>query len=215
MYKLRGRKSRWVWIALVALSPIAYILGAKIVSKYDSIAQAHFTYDRTEVSEIAARFAKEKGLDVTGWETLVHTRVHNLLLVYFRNKPGADADRLKALGPPLSTFVLFRSPDRNQHIEVRVGPEGRVVGYSRKLAADASPNDPGEARSLEIARATLSSWLLPDEQSRLIGPETKEQRAADSVTRSYSWRLPAASHPELDLRYEVSVRGDAGAWRNH
>ena len=40
----------------------------------------------------------------------------------------------------------------------------------------------------------------------MTGPETKEQRAGTSITRTYTWRLPVASLPELEISYNVSVR---------
>jgi serine phosphatase RsbU (regulator of sigma subunit) len=202
------RKSIWVGVALAALSPIAYLIGANLVSKHDPVARTGLAYDRSEVIEIAARFAKEKNVDVNGWESYVKTRANNLLLAYYRYKPGPAADRVKRLAPPLSTNVLFRLPDRNQHIEVRVDPDGHVLGYSRKLAETANAVDSGEARSLEIASATLPSLFLPDEQSRMTGPETKEQRTGNSITRNYTWRLPVASLPELEIEYHVSVRDE-------
>ncbi len=193
-------------MALAALSPVAYLIGSYLVSKSDPIARIGLTYDRSGAIEMAASFAKEKNVDVNGWEPFVKTRANNPLLAYYRYKPGTAADRLKVLVPPLRTNVLFKSPDRTQHIEVRLAPDGHVLGFSRSLATPANAVDPGESRSLEVARATLPFWFLPEEQSRMTGPETREQRTGTSITRNYTWKLPVASLPELEVSYHVSVR---------
>ena len=148
-------------MALAALSPVAYLIGSYLVSKSDPIARIGLTYDRSGAIEMAASFAKEKNLDVNGWEPFVKTRANNPLLAYYRYKPGTAADRLKVLVPPLRTNVLFKSPDRTQHIEVRLAPDGHVLGFSRSLAAPANAVDPGErAHSKSRARTFPSGFFL-------------------------------------------------------
>jgi hypothetical protein len=66
-----GTKARLLWIVLVAFSPLAYAIGSYLVSRYDPVAQIHFSYDRARVLEIASAFSKSKGLDISTWEEFV------------------------------------------------------------------------------------------------------------------------------------------------
>ena len=206
--RLLTRKTGWFWLAFFSLSPIAYLAGILLVAKYDPVSQAHFTFDRGGAIDLGSKYAAQLGEDVRGWETFLSTKFDNSLLFYYRLRPGEDLTRLRALAPPITVRVLFRSLPRKENLQLFLTPEGNLVGMSRSLTSPQPPADPGESVARGLAEATLTKWLLPDEKARLAAPELKETRADNRVTRQYSWKVPFESRPEMDLRYNVAVTGD-------
>ena len=202
------RKTRWFWLALLLLSPIAYLAGILLVAKYDPVSQAHFTFDRSGAIDVASKYAAQRGVDVRGWETFVRTSFDNSLLFYYRFRPGEDLTRLRTLAPPITVRVLFRSQARKESLQLSLTPEGQLIGVSRVLTLPQPPVDPGESVARGLAEATLTTWLLPDEKARLSAPEFKETRTDNKLTRQYSWKIPFESRPEMDLRYNVGVTDD-------
>jgi len=202
-----GTKARLFWFVLVAFSPIAYAIGSHLVSRYDPVAQIQISYDRAKAIEIASTFAKAKQLDVSTWESYVRVLADNPLRTYYRATPGPDLERLNALVPPVTTSVLFRHQNPNQRMLVTLSPDGRVLGYARS-SEQKSEIDPGEASSLQLAKATIPEWLSENEIRLLGEPAVEEQRSQNALTRKYSWKFTVPSHPDLALAYTASVNGD-------
>ena len=70
--KLHASSVRWLWIVLLSLSPLAYLLGARLVLKQDTAARLGLSIDRAKAISIAADFASTKGVEVSGWQPLSH-----------------------------------------------------------------------------------------------------------------------------------------------
>src|SRR5215468_3887318 len=99
------KKTRWVWIVLLALSPLAYLAGSYLIYKYDPNLKVGFRIDRRAAIEAAAKFATSKGIDVTGWKSLCHVETTNNLLFYYRLDKGREGQIARQLVPEVVVGV--------------------------------------------------------------------------------------------------------------
>ena len=51
------KKTRWIWVVMLALSPLAYMAGSYLLFKYDPNLKVGFKIDRRAAIEAAAKFA--------------------------------------------------------------------------------------------------------------------------------------------------------------
>ncbi len=205
--RLLPRRARAFWIPFLVLSPAAFILGGMLVSRYDPISLAGFTYDRSGLTELGTRLAVERGVNVTGWSPFLKGGWDNSRLFYYRVKPGGGTERLRQIVPPAWVRVLFRAPGAVENVEMTLTPQGRLI--SLRHSSPPSPNaiDEGQSQARQVAESTLTMWLLPEERARASTPELKEDRAGSAVTRTFKWKIPVDDRPELNLSYSTSVLG--------
>ncbi len=198
------KRARAFWIIFLLLSPGAYLAGTFLVDRYDPASRAEFLHDRPALVAIGTRLAAARGVDVGGWSSFLKTGWDNSIVFYYRVRPGADVERLRAVAPPAWVRVLFRSPDAKENLEVTLTPQGRMTGFRRQLPTSSEITDPGEPSARALAEASIAGWTLPD-KARLLGPEVKEDRVQNRVSRRYSWKVPIDSRPEVDLSYSVTI----------
>src|ERR1700741_206189 len=91
------KKTRWVWVVMLALSPLAYMAGSALLFKYDPNLKAGFTIDRGSAIEAGAPVASSKGIDVTGWKSLCRVKTTNDLLFYYRLDKGGESQIARSL----------------------------------------------------------------------------------------------------------------------
>src|SRR5215475_681808 len=160
------KKTRWVWIVLLALSPLAYTAGSSLLFKYDPNLKAGFTIDRSSAIEAAARFASSKGIDVTGWESLCHVETTNDLLFYYRLDKGKESQIARSLAPEIVVGVRFKSPANLEGLEVELAPDGRALGYTRffssQRAVGATPEPAARQLAVEAVKSRLAQHLAWD-----------------------------------------------------
>ena len=207
------RKTHWVWIALLILSPGAYLGGLLLASKYDSNMRLGLAIDRDQATLLAAQYALSKGVDVTGWDRFCRLIPQNELLFYYRLRSGIDRDRSRLLAPETVVGVRFRSPDRRESIEVLLTTDGRGLGYGRCIPNTIEAKIPAEESARKIAeeavkarQATLGvSYpidLIPQEIN------SDDCHSGSAAVRSYKWRWPTPSLSELELQSILTVRGE-------
>src|SRR5215471_8072109 len=131
---IQSRTARWVWIVMLALSPLAYVAGSSLIFKYDPDLKVGFTIDRQSATEAAARYAASRGIDVTGWDSLLHVTPVTNLHFYYNLDKAKEREIARRLAPDVIVGVRFKSPDRLESLEVELGPDGRPLGYSRSLS---------------------------------------------------------------------------------
>jgi serine phosphatase RsbU (regulator of sigma subunit) len=205
------KKTRWVWIVLLALSPLAYLAGSSLLFKYDPNLKVGFTIDRRLAIETAARFAASRGIDVTGWKSLCHVRTANDLLFYYRLDKGRERQIARQLVPEVVVGVRFRSPDSLESLEVQLGPDGRALGYTRDFSRQREVGaiaEPAARRmALEAVKARLSQHLAQEGAAPDVDLNLEEKAETGAVIRKYTWKWPLTSVPELTVKSEVSFRG--------
>ncbi|MDX2031136.1 MAG: SpoIIE family protein phosphatase [Blastocatellia bacterium] len=206
--RLLVKKTRWIWIALLALSPVAYALSVSLLLKYDPNANLQLAIDRAGAMEIAAKYAATRGINVSGWTGLCRVRPQNNLRFYYRMKSGADRERALLMAPELTIQVLFRAPDRSENIEVELGKDGRPLGHTHRVRGDRNAAEIAEpearARAQQAMQDRLRGFAINATPELTLREETEE----GVVTRRYSWQVPLDSLPELSLRGLISIRGD-------
>src|SRR5690349_6388659 len=89
LFASKMRRASALWIALLLLSPLAYLLGARLMLKYDTPARMGLSIDRDRAVAIASDFASSKGVDITGWKALCHFKFNNDLFFYNQRAPSA------------------------------------------------------------------------------------------------------------------------------
>lgn len=215
--KILPRPSRGAAIALLLLSPLAYFTATWLVLKYDSSAQSGLSVDRSQAIAIAARFAASKGINLTNWSSICWVKSNNDLF-YYQQLPGNAERELSRKVLPASTLaVLFRSPDRNENIEVEMNFTGQVIGFSYKSPKSGDVDDPGEAEAKKIAEDALqrrlaaagipfSGELVLDSPPASAPPGPVRLRPK-GVNRKYTWKWPLTSIPELSLESVLVVNG--------
>jgi len=205
--EIHTRRARRVWALILLLSPAAYLAGIYLVTMTDPDAQAGLAVDRGQAIESAARYAAARELDVAGWESFSRISAENSRYYYYRLRPGPETELARRLAPPVTVLVLFRSPDRRENLEVRLAPDGRLLGFIRRQASAQGAADPGEpaalARAEEALRARPELAPLPPPPA----PTRREDLRQGTIVRTYTWPLKLAALPELDLRLKVALRG--------
>jgi serine phosphatase RsbU (regulator of sigma subunit) len=202
-------RARLFWLLFIALAPFAYLIGGLLVSLYDPIARTDFQHDRPQLVSIASRIASERGLDVANWTSFLKTGWDNSLLLYYRVRTGNESDSIERIAVPTWVEVQLRSPDGNEGLEVKLTPEGRFIGFRHRISGPASTSANGltESESRTLAAAALAKWQLPTGSS-LSGPDLREDRVQDRMTRRYTWKVKVESRPELNISYDASVVGN-------
>jgi serine phosphatase RsbU (regulator of sigma subunit) len=202
-------KTRWVWIILFALSPLAYLVGSGLLYKYDPNLKVGFEIDRQSAIEDAARFAASRGIDVTGWKGLCRVGKSDDLLFYYRLDKGKEGQIARQLAPDIVIGVRFRSPDESESLEVQLGPDGRALGYSRTLSRQRDMGEIAEPEARRMAVEALKARLASHGISSDINLTLEEDVQTAAVTRKYTWKWPLTTIPELTVRSEISFRGGA------
>ena len=206
------KKTRWVWVVMLALSPLAYMAGSSLLFKYDPNLKVGFKIDRRAAIEAAAKFAASKGIDVSGWKSLCHVETANDLLFYYGLDKGKEGQIARQLVPEVVVGVRFRSPDSLESLEVQLGPDGRALGYTRNFSKQRKVGDIAETEARRIAMETfksrLSQHLVQDGALSDLDWKLEEKAETGAVIRKYAWKWPLKTIPELTVRSELSFRGD-------
>ncbi len=205
------KKTRWVWIAILALSPLAYLAGSSLLYKYDPNLKVGFTIDRRSAIEAATRFAASKGIDVTGWGSLCHVEANDDQRLYYRLGKGRESEIARSLAPEVVVGVRFKSPDRSENLEINLSHDGRPLGYrrffSKQREVGAITEPAARQLAVEALRSTVAQSLgrdaLPSEKDLRL----EESAQAGTVIRRYTWQWPLTTIPELNVRSEISFRG--------
>ncbi|MGH9767502.1 MAG: PP2C family protein-serine/threonine phosphatase [Blastocatellia bacterium] len=201
------KKTRWVWIAMLALSPLAYVAGSSLLFKYDPNLKVGFTIDRRSAIDAAARFAGSKGIDVTGWDSLCRVKTTNDLLFYYRLDKGGESEVARSLAPEVVVGVRFKSPDRSETLEVELGPDGRPLGYTRNISKQRELGSIAEPAARQVAVEAVKSRLARHGVSFDVDLKLEESSDAGVVIRKYNWKWPLTTIPELTVDSELSFRG--------
>ena len=192
---------------MLALSPLAYVAGSSLLFKYDPNLKVGFTIDRQSAIEAAARFAASKGIDVTGWGSLCRVNTTNDLLFYYRLDKGKEGEIARRIAPEVVVGVRFKSPDRSESLEVELGPDGRPLGYTRKISRQRELGTIAEPATRQIALEAAKSKLAQHGASSDVDLKLEESSDAGVIIRKYTWKWPLATIPELTVSSELSFRG--------
>jgi serine phosphatase RsbU (regulator of sigma subunit)/MFS family permease len=200
-------KTRWIWIVLFALSPLAYLVGSSLLFKHDPNLKVEFEIDRRTAIEEAARFATSKGIDVAGWQSMCKVTKLDDLLFYYRLDKGREGQIARQLAPEIVVGVCFRSPDELESLEVQLGPDGRALGYSRNFTRQRDVGEIAEPAARLMAVEAIKSRLAAHGISSDIDLKLEEDVRTDAVIRKYAWKWPLTTIPELTVSSEISFRG--------
>jgi serine phosphatase RsbU (regulator of sigma subunit) len=201
-------KTRWVWIILFALSPLAYLVGSSLIFKYDPNLKVGFEIDRRAAIEEASRFASAKGIDVTGWESRCKVVAKSDdLLFYYRLDKGKESQIARQIAPEMVIGVRFRSPDESESLEVRLGHDGRVLGYSRNISKQRDVGEIAEPEARRMAVEAVNARLASQGLSSDVDLNLEEDVETSVVIRKYTWNWPLKTIPELTVKSEISFRG--------
>ncbi|MGH9902140.1 MAG: hypothetical protein ACRD68_10075, partial [Pyrinomonadaceae bacterium] len=204
-----SRRARKAAVLLITLSPLAYLAAVVVINRTDPNTQVNFAVDRGEAVRVAARYADGLGLDVSRWDSACKAEVNNGRHFYYRLRRGEEAARVRRLAPEAFITVLFVSPDRRESLDVQLAPDGRPLGYKRNVPGGREGTDAGEPAARAVAEAAFQSLLQREGITQPPGAPvlSNEQRKFSGVSRTYSWRLPMGSLPELDLQAVFTVSG--------
>jgi hypothetical protein len=65
-----------------------------------------------------------KGIDVTGWNSLLRVATNNNLLFYYRLEKGKESEIARRLAPEVVVGVRFKSPDHCKAWKSNLAPMG-------------------------------------------------------------------------------------------
>ena len=201
------KKTRWVWIIFLALSPLAYLAGTYLIFKYNPNVKAGFAIDRRSAVEAAARFAASKGIDVTGWDSLCRVKTTDNLLFYYGLDKGRERGIARNLAPEVALGVRLKSPDHLETLEVELGPDGRPLGYTRFFSVQREVGAIDEPAARRLAVEAVKSRLAREGVTADVAPILEEKAMTGAVIRNYKWKWPLTTIPELTVNSEISFRG--------
>lgn len=193
-------------------APLAYLLSAVLIVRYDPNTHLDFQYDRRQTIKRAAQYAATLGINVGEWSSGCVARTNNDRFFYYRGhlKQEDSVKMARRLAPEAYVQVRFVSPDNKEKLDISLTPDGRPLGYARTLDAKEETIDRGIEADRALATAAYQSFArdVGIDAADQSPPEESEDRRYASVIRTFSYRLGVPALPELELRRSVKVLGD-------
>lgn len=209
--KLVTSRFRVFWLALLVLSPVAYVAGIYLYVTINPNAQVRLALDRSQAFAKAAAYLGANGVNVAGWQRYCTLEPEDDLQRYLQigNTPEIKAAREQARQfiSPVTLKVLFHKTDNSQIAEVYLGPHGQPLGFRRTIwQTDKQPDVP-PAEALALAEAYLRN--RPEAAfARLSGaPKVREIADKGDLTRRYTWAWQVPELAELKPQTTISVYG--------
>src|SRR6185369_6858154 len=197
-FTLSGRAA---WIAILILSPLAYV-GSFSLAKILPSRNRPINISRESAIEIAMAFARSRNFDPQDWKVSASAEQHKDIAVLnaYDRHPVLD----EVTGASLAK-VRLNSPSADQWIRVVMTPAGRVVGFAS--SEPASPVALDDAAAEKIATAFLRDFLGPSSPFELVSPKV---RFVDSKRqhRAIEWRSTVPGLPQAHANFQVEVVGD-------
>ncbi|MBK9708825.1 MAG: SpoIIE family protein phosphatase [Acidobacteria bacterium] len=208
--RILAKKTKWVWIALLAMAPLAYYAGVRLILNIDPSARIGINYDREQLIVRAEQAATQAGVNVAGWDVYIRFLPNTNLFYYYKYRSGAERELAKHLAPDAEFKVRFRAPDRSENIEVAFDVDGHRLGFTHNISKTKTGKDPGDEKSREIAEAAFKARLAA--AGITVPVELKSAGTVSNeppntgIARQYTWSLPFATLPELKLEGIIKVR---------
>lgn len=224
--------ARLGWPVFFAVCASGYVLFAVLATRLDPNARPMWTIDRAAAFEAVRAFAAEQGAEVSpaeGWwsrwqSERVRGESHEEEVGrYLKAHPGTAEDLMRRLVPGLRAHAQLRTP-AGELFEVWLGPDGRRVGFRRRLPEEPPPTevpddaaDAGagsgadgtaeEERAREIALASLLGRLESSDAVRFQLQDAEEDRSHPGPpVYTTTWEGRSEELPELAVEAVVAVR---------
>jgi serine phosphatase RsbU (regulator of sigma subunit) len=190
------------WVAVLALSPLAY-LGSFYLVKMLPSRNSVITINRERAIQAALQFAETRHIDARGWATTVGASQPKDVAVVLPHVRPPALDQVTAAA--IAT-VRFRSSSSDQWFRALLTPTGRVVGFSGN-EPEGNPAALGDAAAEAIAVSFLRDFLGPSAAFELKTPKMhfvnqKKQH------RMYEWQAPVPGLAEAKAAFRVELAGD-------
>lgn len=194
-----SRRLRSVWIAVLALSPLAWF-GATLLEDHFPHGRQFVSIGREQAIEQATGFAQTLGIDAHGWTPSTSAEPHKTVANLFRQVRPPALERIFA---PATIDVTLTAPD-GRWITVHLSPDGRPMGFLEKTPPKGPPVDEAAARA--IAEDLLRRHLGPDNPFLLENPTTRS-RDKQGWERESAWEAKIPGLPQSEVKFHVDVAG--------
>lgn len=198
----RPFSGRAAWIAVLVLSPLAYLGSFYLVKKLPSRNSA-ITINHDRAIQAALQFADARHVKARGWPVTVGaTKQKAISGVLAHVRPPA----LEQVTAASVSTVRFRSPASGQWFRVVLTPTERVVGFSIN-EPQGNPVLISDAAAENIAASFLRDFLGPSAPFELKAPKMHfvAQKKQD---RMFEWQAPVPGLPEAKAGFRVELAGD-------
>jgi len=195
----RGRRS--VWLAIVALSPLAWFGAAALENRLPHRTPAS-AIERDRAIDIARDFASGMHIDTSAWTVNVTPEDHETARDM---EEATHASALARVTTPRTVEVKLSGP-KAAWIVVHLTTAGRVLGFDvskpERGALEPLPYD----RAREIAERYLRAQLGADSPFALR-PSTIKQGDKTGWTRDFAWQAAVPGAPAT-ATFHLEVTGD-------
>jgi MFS family permease len=197
---------------LIALTVAAAALAGWLFPRAFPVVVLENRITAEEARQRADSFAQANELPA-GVRVAVQFRRDDALLT-FLDLGGGGRDTIDALvrGRDLAPYrwsVRTMTPRDVHETRVELAPDGRILGFERRLAeADERPAlAPGEAEA--AARRVLEEWLgEPGERWRLAASSFETRKTSERIDRTYTFERTDRRIATAPIRLDVVIAGD-------
>src|SRR5450759_4844859 len=152
---MRPFSSRIAWMAILVLSPLAYI-GSYYVANMLPGRNRAITLNRERAVQTAVRFAASRQVDARGWPAIVQPRKNDdVATVLSHVRPGA----LEQVAAASLVTVTLQPARQKLWFRTVMTPDGRVVGFQTNWPE--GWNVSGEEAARNAAVSFLGDFLRP------------------------------------------------------
>ncbi|CAN5691591.1 hypothetical protein BH23GEM1_BH23GEM1_05590 [soil metagenome] len=197
---------------LVAVALAAALLAAWLLPRAFPFVVLQDRIDREEALQRSATFVRAHGLPA-GARTAVRFEQADSLITFVELAAGGK-DSLEALLPgtdvsPYTWHVRHFTPRDVRETQVYFAPNGRPLGFERKLAeSDERPElSPDSAR--RVAEHVLTGWLgEPTDRWRLAATSYETRKMSGRVDRTFTFERTDRRVGGAPIRCDIVIAGD-------
>ncbi len=216
---------KWLWVALVVLSPLAALAGEALWIKLSALRGVQFTIDRDRALSIGREFADSHGFSTEGLASYVTPKANEALHAYYRQRDSPITRRLREAVPEVHLRVVMVSEQGRRSFETLLSSDGRILGFRKILPAEtlsiglihlSSEKSPTPRQKDETGEAAeriagaAAERRLRDLSFLSFGPaEAETDRQDDVLVHTFSRKASSSELPGLEIVNRIQVAGES------